>query len=667
MSNTLPFTINNGIPRPLGVSVIKDGFNFSIVSTKAKAIHLCLFSPDNPHKPLYEIPLDPQSNRTGYVWHIGLHQLPPGLLYLYRVDDLSTLLLDPYAKEVHTTNVWLCGGPEKKPYHPMGVVEPPSYFEWEKDRFPKLPLEDLVIYEMHVRGFTKHPSSGVSHPGTFLGVIEKIPHLLDLGINAVELLPIHEFNEHEYTHIDPLTKAPLCNFWGYSTVNFFSPMQRYASRGSIGAATTEFKQMVKELHKNGIEVILDVVFNHTAEGGINGPVLTFKGIDNALYYMLDGKGAYRDFTGCGNTVNCAHPIPMELILESLRYWVTEMHVDGFRFDLASIFMRDAEGQPMESSPIVNAISQDPLLAHTKLIAEPWDAVGLYQVGSFPHGERWSEWNGRYRDTIRRFIKGTGYKGDFSTNLCGSQDLYFKNWPCRSVNFITAHDGFTLSDLVTYSKKHNLDNGENNRDGTDHNESWNSGIEGPSTDKKIVQLRERQMRNFHLALMISRGIPMLLMGDEYAHTKRGNNNTWCQDNELNWFLWDQLQANADFYRFYKQLVQFRHQHPDLSKNAFYTTKDICWHGLEPFHVQWDKNDHFIACSLYDLYIAFNANHVGVTVQLPQIQNQYLWHWVVNTANPSPDDFQETYRADAMMASEYQMLPHSAIMLQMIKRG
>lgn len=654
-----PFPITPGKPEPLGISKQNNGVNFSLVSSQAQAVTLCLYSPEDCSKPLYEIVFNPQENRIGYVWHICLEQLPQHLLYRYCINNSSICVLDPYAKEVYTTHVWGTGGPKARPYTPFGVVDPAPLFDWEQDKAPQIALEDVILYEMHVRGYTQHPSSKVRYPGTFLGIVEKIPHLKELGVNAIELLPVHEFNECEYKQINPITKGPLCNYWGYSTVNYFSPMQRYATRTEQGLVITEFKTMVKELHRNGIEVILDVVFNHTAEGGEKGPVLSFKGIDLKTYYMVDSHGKYMDYTGCGNTFNCNFPVAATLILDSLRYWVTEMRVDGFRFDLASVLTRYTDGQPLELLSIVEQIAEDPILANTKLIAEPWDAVGLYQVGSFPHEHRWSEWNGRYRDVVRRFIKGTGRNGDFVTNLCGSEDMYYKESPCRSVNFITAHDGFSLADLVAFTHKHNQENGENNRDGFNNNESWNCGVEGPTTDKNILSLRQRQMRNFLLCLMISKGVPMILMGDEYAHTRKGNNNTWCQDNELNWFLWDSLQTNKDFYRYYRNLINFRQKHASLRENKFFTPEDITWHGMELLKPNWEGQ--FIAFSFDDLYFAFNAKNASVKVHMPTNQETTKWYWVVNTALPSPNDFIEEETSQPVKDLYYQMAPYSSIAL------
>lgn len=670
MISTLDLHISPGKPFPFGVSHPANGLNFAIAAKNAQKMSLCLFDDHQLDHPAKEIPLNPSLNRTGDVWHIQIQGLPPSTTYAYRIfsqsfPEKSLLLLDPYAKEVASPSSW--HSISSTPYRPLGKSVPPSNFDWQGDKPLKIPSKDLVIYEMHVRGFTQDQSSQVQYPGTFAGVVEKIPYLKQLGVNAVELLPIHEFNENEVPFINPKTKQKLVNYFGYSTVNFFSPMNRYAS----GQVIDEFKVMVRELHKNGIEVILDVVFNHTAEGDSKGSTFSFRGLNASAYYMIDPKGIYLNFSGCGNTVNSNHPWTRQLILESLRYWVTDMHIDGFRFDLASILTRSENGAPLAHAPIVDAISQDPILSQTKLIAEAWDAGGLYQVGGFYPGIRWSEWNGKYRDVIRRFIKGTpGNKTAFATALCGSQDIFgWRGSPQCSINFVTAHDGFSLADLVSYNKKHNEENGENNRDGFDHNESWNCGVEGPTKDKKIVHLREQQMRNFHLALMISQGIPMIVMGDEYAHTREGNNNTWCQDNQLNWFLWDQLKNTSGFHRFFQSLIHFRNAHPLLRNEEFLTDKDITWHGLFPCHPDWNNENHFVAFTLNDrgkpsLYTAFNASNAPQLLTFPSAEAGKHWMWVVNTSNSSPQDFFDEECRQKVLTSQYRIPAYSAILLEAV---
>jgi isoamylase len=663
-----------GFPQPLGATVCEQGINFALYAKEATAVNLCLF---DRGAPLQEIPLDPQQHKTGFVWHILVKNLPSPIAYAYRVDgptelfpflrfDKEILLMDPYAKEADSTIAW--GEAEK--YHPSGRVVPPLNFDWQGVRPPKLATQDLIIYEMHVRAFTQHPSSQVAHPGTFLGIIEKIPYLLEMGINAIELMPIQEFNENDVTFHNPVTKQRLYNFWGYSTVNFFSPMNRYSTQEEVGAATREFKTLVRELHRHGIEVILDVVFNHTAEGNQRGPILSFKGIANSTYYLLDSEGKYLNFSGCGNTVSCNQPIVSDLILDALRYWVLEMHVDGFRFDLASILSRDRQGQPLDRAPILERITDDPVLADIKLIAEPWDTGGLYQVGNFyPYNTRWSEWNGRYRDAVRRFIKGSpGTKGEFVGRLCGSQDLYSGRSPTCSLNLIVCHDGLTLQDLVSYNHKHNHENGEHNRDGSNDNDSWNCGHEGPTSQAKINTLRSKQKRNFHLALMVSLGLPMLFMGDEYGHTKKGNNNTWCQDNELNWFLWNQLSSDPGFKRFYFELIHFRKRHSLLRRNYFFTDKDVVWHGVEPLKPDWSPDNQLAAFTLIDhhvhqdLYILFNAHGNHSIVEFPEPPNGLTWHWIVNTSQPSPQDYYREEEAPQVGYLLYKVPAFSALLLK-----
>lgn len=664
------FTISKGNPYPLGATAIGNEINFAVASSSAETLSLCFFSSASLD-PVAEFPLVPATNKTGDVWHIAIGGVDPEMSYAYKVKsngaaDSFPLLLDPYAKGTTTSHAWQGGTDtkQKRPYRPYGTLPPQQPFDWENDVPPAIPLNQLIIYEMHVRAYTQDPSSGVAHPGTFLGVIEKIPHLVELGVNAVELLPVHEFDEGEYARTHP-GGPPLCNFWGYSTINFFSPMNRYASSNSLN----EFKSMVKELHKNGIEVILDVVYNHTGEGEASGPVYSYKGLDKASYYMLDGEGEYLNFSRCGNTFNANYPVAMELIIDSLRYWVAEMHVDGFRFDLASALTRRSDGHPLDSAPLIQAITEDPILSKVKLIAEPWDAAGLYQVGHFAKSSRWMEWNGKYRDCIRRFIKGVPWmSGEFATRICGSQDLYQKRGPCNSINFVTCHDGFSLEDLVSYNKKHNLDNGEKNNDGSNDNESWNCGVEGPTTNHKILDIRERQKKNFLVALFLSQGVPMVTMGDEYGHTKKGNNNTWCQDNPLNWFQWKQLHSNQAFARFFRLMLRFRKENPALWRSTFLTGRDIDWHSIEPHQPDWNSNIPFVAFTLKDprherdIYVAFNSQAHAQTIELPHPPYSKSWRWVVNTSNPSPEDIFDSHESPILQGNTYKMAAYSSIVLR-----
>jgi isoamylase/glycogen operon protein len=679
------FHCSRGDPQPFGATVQRDGMNFALYAPKATQVILSLFQPETLDL-LQEIPLDPVGNKTGDIWHVLIHNLPDNLFYAYRVDGVSDpnngrlynkaeYLFDPYAKELSTTNEWRkCShypADVTPPYRPLGALMTDHTFDWDDDKPLNHPIQSLILYEMHVRGFTEHESSGINNRGTYLGILEKLQYLKELGINALELMPVFEFNELDYAKTNPVTHDRLYNYWGYMTVNFFSPMNRFATKEKIGTAINEFKTLVKGCHEQGIEVILDVVFNHTGEGNQQGPILSYKGIANDIYYILDKNKGYANYSGTGNTFNCNHPVVRQLIVDSLRYWVSEMHVDGFRFDLGSIFYRDRQGEPMGLPPIVEEITDDPILSKVKLISEPWDAGGLYQVGGFfPSSDRWAEWNGRYRDCIRRFFNGShASKGELATRISGSQDLYGQGRsPCNSINFVISHDGFTLKDLVSYSRKHNEANGENNQDGSNHNDSWNCGAEGETINDKINALRERQMRNFHLVLMVSQGVPMICMGDEYGHTKKGNNNTWCQDNTLNWFLWDQLHTHSSFFRFYKLMIHFRKNHPLLKRATFLTEKDIIWHGIKPLNPLWEANDQFLAFQLVDsdtqqdLYVAFNASKQKLNVELPHPPEGKRWHWVAETCAPPPFDFIEDPTTKPQDDHMIKMISHSAVILK-----
>lgn len=671
-------TYTKGLPFPLGVTLTKNGIHFALnTEENIQKVELHLYTFDSAKKtafPLKNIFLDPLIHKTGNTWHILVDDIAPPFLYRYLIQNpfYKDFVIDPYAKNVMTTHSWgeiHSSDRDKTCYQPFGVVIDDE-FNWEEDQPLKIDSQDLIIYEMHVRGFTKHPSSRVPHPGTYMGIIEKIPHLLELGINAVELMPLHEFNELEYAQSLLKYKRVLYNYWGYSPVQFFAPMNRYATTSELGASSREFKTLVKALHKNGIEVFLDVVFNHTAEGNAFGPVYSYRGLDDQAYYIKNAYGEYANYTGCGNTFNVNHPWCQDLILDCLRYWATEMHVDGFRFDLASIFFRGTEGEPLSFSPLAERISEDPLLANVKLIAEPWDAVGMYQVGSFltQNTTRWAEWNGKWRDTVRRFIKGDSYvKGEFATRLCGSEDIYnFTNrTPLQSFHFVTTHDGFTLQDLVSYNHKHNEVNGEQNRDGINHNDSWNCGEEGATDDPDILFIREKQKRNFHIAQMLSQGVPTLLMGDEYGHSKKGNNNTWCQDNELNWFLWDELSKNADWLRFYKLLIHFRKHHSLLRKGVFLTEQDITWVGADSLIPDWDVDDRFIGFILRneqeEIYVAFNASEEDVTVLLPAPTLTKRWKLIAKTDELPPFDIYDEENAPELNKGVIELQKYSSLLL------
>ncbi|MFA6915926.1 MAG: isoamylase [Parachlamydiales bacterium] len=645
--------ISTGVPYPFGTQLTKSGINFALTSKPATNVTLCLFEV-NSFQQIATITLDPKVNKTGNIWHVEVGGIPLPVVYGWRINgpvgpgkryrfDYSKVLLDPYAKAVYNRNAW--GQSAEEPL--LGVVTEAKPYDWEGDKPLNIPSEKLIIYEMYLRGFTQDTSSGVQEKGTYRGLIDKIPYLKDLGINAVEFLPIHVFDECLNPFCDPVTKKPLLNVWGYSSLNYFSPMQKFAFDQSPGGALNEFKDMVKALHKAGIEVILDVVYNHTGEGAYGDPPLTFKGIDYSAYYMLDANNEPLDYTGCGNSVSSNHPVTKEMIIESLRYWVREMHVDGFRFDLASVLYRGRYGAIMSNPPVIDGISEDPLLGQTKLIAEPWDAVGMYQVGEFyPKEPRWSEWNGRYRDCVRGFLNGFHTnKGEFATRISGSQDLYNHRKPYCSLNFVTCHDGFTLKDLVSYGQKHNLANGEDNRDGTNDNLSNNYGVEGPTENPEIAEIRLKQRKNFITILLLSQGIPMLYMGDEYGHTKKGNNNTYPQDNELNWFEWDVLEKEKGFYRFVKQMISFRKRHSRLQKEAFLTDKDISWHGIKPMYQAWDSPDPLIAFTLYNhltqehIYVAINMRTEKALITLPEPPEDFQWHLLVDTSLDSPQDIIE----------------------------
>jgi isoamylase len=628
------FETATGEPSPLGVTKLDTGVNFAFHSSADEDVSVVLFAPGEK-TPFAHFTLDPAVNRTDQVWHIEIKKL--NCTFDYGIQIGKELLLDPYATCVNTSHEW--SSPTYAERKPLGRHQNNATpFDWENDTPPMIPYQNLVIYEMHVRSYTLDPSSHVKNPGTFLGMIEKIPHLKELGVNAVELLPIFEFNECENPRVDPQTGKKLCNYWGYSTVNFFSLMNRYGT-------SDEFKTLVKELHKNGIEVILDVVYNHTAEGNEEGPNYSFRGLDDKSYYILGPDGEYYNYTGCGNTFNCNNPIVSDLIVDSLRYWVNEMHIDGFRFDLASILTRNEQGHPLQDPPVVRRIAEDPLISNAKLIAEAWDAAGLYQVGNFPSYGRWAEWNGKYRDIVRKFMKGTdGNAGPFAGVVTGSQDLYnYEGKPYFSINFITAHDGFSLRDLVSYNHKHNLANGENNQDGANDNESWNCGHEGPTNNTKILMFRQRQMKNFVVALMVSVGTPMMLMGDEYGHTNGGNNNTWCQEGPINDFLWSELDQEKELFRFFKSMIAFRKNNPMLRRTEFLQTEDVDWHGLNPFEPDWSPASRFVAYTLKDkakgnhIYIAFNATNIRPTVHLPPAPENKKWYRIVDTALDAPNDY------------------------------
>ncbi len=683
------FKIEKGSPHPLGATPNENGVNFSIFSEHATAVELLLFENHDDLKPIQIIDLDPRVNKTYHFWHVYVRGVPLGTHYAYRIDgpqdfsaghrfDKQKILIDPYAKGINKT-LWQRGNScvpgDNLATSMRGVVIDTANYDWEGDKPLNHLMSETIIYEMHVGGFTKSSTANVKHPGTFSAMIEKIPYLKELGITAVELLPIFEFDDTEVRYVN---EQPLTNYWGYSTMGFFSPHSSYCTNPEEGSHVQEFRDMVKALHQAGIEVILDVVFNHTDEGNHQGPVFSFKGIDNSLYYYLvpNDKRYYYDYTGCGNTFNCNHPIAEKFILDCLKYWVKELHIDGFRFDEGSVLARGEDGTPLEHPPIIWAIELEEMLADSKVIAEAWDAAGLYQVGYFP-GYRWAEWNGRYRDTVRRFVRGdAGIISELASRISGSADLYQTrgHLPVNSVNFITAHDGFTLNDLVSYNYKHNEANGEGNRDGIDDNLSWNSGAEGETNDSAINSLRERQIKNFATILLLSQGVPMLVMGDEVRRSQKGNNNAYCQDNDLSWFDWSLLEKHSDIFRFWKLMIDFRKSHSTIHRSRFFTgalnkrgLKDITWHGCQLDNPDWnDPNARALAFTLggfndeADIHVMMNMYWEKLEFEIPLLKAR-RWFRAVDTANQSPDDISEPNKEVLIKANTYLLEPRSIVVL------
>ncbi|WP_144867403.1 glycogen debranching protein GlgX [Hyella patelloides] len=677
---------------PLGATVYPNGVNFCVFSQNASAIELLLFDTAETEQATQTIKLDPSENKTYYYWHVFVTGIKAGQIYAYRAYgefspeighrfDGTKVLLDPYSKAIvgdefynrasATTPGDNCAEAIK------GVVVDTSTYDWEGDRHPRIPYSTSVIYEMHVNGFTRHPNSGISQSkrGTYAGLIEKIPYLKQLGITAVELLPVHQF--------DPQDVRPgLKNYWGYSTISFFAPHRGYSSRRDRLGAVDEFRDMVKALHKEGIEVILDVVFNHTAEGNHQGPTISFRGLDNQTYYILEDENPahYKNYSGCGNTFKGNDPIVARLIIDSLRYWVSEMHVDGFRFDLASILSRDTFGEPIEDAgtlKILSLIESDPFLAGTKLIAEAWDAAGLYHVGKFvAHADWFSEWNGPFRDDIRRFVKSDrGSVNALAARILASPDIYSRldTDINRCVNFITCHDGFTLNDLVSYNHKHNLENKEENCDGANDNYSWNCGVEGATHNQAIEQLRSSQIKNFLTILFMSQGTPMLLMGDEVRRTQLGNNNAYCQDNNLNWFDWNLVDKQDNLLRFVTGLIHFIQglaifRQEEFLEVAHASSKPhLIWHGQHLGEPDWSEDAHYLAFSLSHpeskehLHIILNAYWKPLKFELPPVKTGNHWHRIVDTALAAPDDFAELKNAVAVNQNHYLVAPRSSVVL------
>jgi isoamylase len=677
---------------PLGATAYPNGVNFCVFSKNCDALELLLFDDANDPRPARVIRLDPKQNKTFYYWHVFVPGIGAGQLYDYRAYgpfipeegyrfDGSKVLLDPYTRAVVLGKKYSREAairPGDNCAQAMKSVVVDSYlYDWEGDTPLHYPYAGTLIYELHVGGFTRNPNSGVAaaRRGTYAGVVEKTPYLKDLGVNAIELLPVQQFDEQD-------APQPHKNYWGYSPVAFFAPHSTYSSRRDPLGPVDEFRDMVKAFHRAGIEVILDVVFNHTAEGDHTGPMFSFRGLENRAYYIFDAnKFAYANYSGCGNTVNTNHSITRRLIVDCLRYWVADMHVDGFRFDLASVMARDEFGQPLKNPPILWEIESDPVLAGTKIIAEAWDATGLYQVGSFV-GHRWAEWNGQFRDDVRRFVKSENDTvARMALRIAGSPDVYPQpnREPNRSINFITCHDGFTLNDLVSYNDKHNETNGENNRDGTNDNLSWNCGVEGPTDDPAIEALRLRQIKNLLAILLVSQGTPMLLMGDEVRRTQRGNNNAYCQDNELSWFDWSGLKKHAGLLRFVRGLIHFTQSHEVFHEERFWTTPEkrreahITWHGTNLGQLDWRNESHSLSFTLHrpesgdHLHIMLNAHWQPLTFELPPLPFDEHWYRVVDTAQPSPDDFCDPGAMPPVYGIRYQVEARSSVILLAGKEG
>ncbi len=677
------FEIKRGHPWPLGATLVRKGVNFAVISGSAKMVYLVIYGKCS-NNPIIEFPLDPRINKTGDIWHAHITGLNPLISYAYRVfadDHFRTngvLVLDPYAKATCGGELW--GHPKtiikkgkKTPFRLSTIVD--DSFDWERDQPLNRPLEESIIYEMHVRGYTQHSSSKVKKPGTFAGIVEKIPYLKELGITAVELMPVTDFDELGNERINPITGDKLKNYWGYDPISFFALKSAYAHDSTPGGALIEFKKMVKALHKAGIEVILDIVYNHTAEGNEQGEIFNFKGLDRDTYYLFDKKKRhYLNFSGCGNTVNCNHPVVRSMIIDSLRYLVTELHVDGFRFDLASILSRGPNGEVLSDPPILERIALDPVLTGTKIIAEAWDAAGLYQVGDFPHWQRWMEWNGKFRDDVRCFIKGNeGMVPLLAKRLSGSSDLYEDDGrePFHSVNFISCHDGFPLNDLVVYKTKQNLANGEQNRDGENNNNTNNFGIEGPASDPEIIRVRKRQVKNYVTILMLSQGVPMFHSGDEFGRTQGGNNNAYCQDNKISWLDWSLAKKNKGLLRFFKLLIAFRKNHSSLRRSQFSvkTIKGIpemSWHGTKINSADWSKKSKTLGLFLAgqhkkekDIYIMINGDFKKHLFELPKAPKQKKWHLFLNTFNDAPKDIFDNKKFELLADQRYYPLENRSI--------
>lgn len=655
------FQVRPGFFLDFGATVIPGGVNFTIQSHKATSCELLLFHRE-AEEPFAVLPF-PDNYRIGFCYSMIVFGLDiEEFEYAYRLDgpydekkglrfDRTKILLDPYARAVTGQSHW---GHKNNPQHGYRARVVHSNFDWGQQRHTSIPMEDLIIYELHVRGYTKDASSGVKHPGTFDGLKEKIPYLKDLGVNAVELMPVFEFDEMRDARL--IDENLLLDFWGYNPVSFFAPNTSYSSSKEYNREGMELKSLIKGLHDQNMEVILDVVFNHTAEGNEFGPSFSFKGFDNQIYYMLTPDGHYYNFSGCGNTLNCNHPVVQNMILDCLRYWVIEYRVDGFRFDLASILGRNQDGTPLHQPPLLRSLAFDSILGNVKLIAEAWDAGGLYQVGSFPSWKRWAEWNGRYRDDMRRFLKGDDFLSQAAARrITGSPDLYDPVFRGRnaSVNFLTCHDGFTLYDLYSYNEKHNEANGWGNTDGADDNNSWNCGVEGDTTDPSVLALRRKMMMNACAVLMCSRGTPMFLAGDEFADTRYGNNNPYCQDNLISWLDWSLLEKNRALYEFFRYMIHFRKAHACIRKDlepSYLGFPSMSLHGLTPWKPDLPESSH-TACVLFSgyddslhkedlVFLAVNTHWCSAALTLPQLPDGYTWKIAVNTGDKKQQTFTDS---------------------------
>jgi isoamylase len=692
--------IQSGTPLPIGGPHQQgDGIGFALFSRHATGIRLEFYQHPDDSSPNRIIVLDPLRHRTGDIWHVWVRGIAVGQLYGYRIEgpyqpedghrfNPYKLLLDPYARAIAGVVNWDFSAArgydsssaladlsmstvDNAGTTPKCIVTRDN-FDWEMDCAPKHSASDMVIYETHVRGFTIHPSSKAVRPGTFAGLIEKIPYLQDLGVTAIELMPVLEFNENESQLLNPITGEKLKNYWGYNPVAYFAPKQSYSFGGSQWQQVVEFREMVKAFHRAGIEVILDIVLNHTAESNQLGPTICLRGIENSIFYMLqeNQRRYYRDFTGVGNTLNTNHPVVREFVTSVLRYWVMHMHVDGFRFDLASVLGRDQHGNILRDAPLLESIAEDPILRDVKIIAEAWDAGGAYQVGDFST-KRWTEWNGRFRDDVRRFwIGDAGMMGTFANRICGSSDLYRNSGkgPASSLNFVTCHDGFTLNDLVSYKQKHNSENAEFDRDGTDANYSDNCGVEGPSQDPAVESLRIRLIKNFLLTLFVSRGVPMLLGGDEFRRTQRGNNNAYCQDNEVSWFDWNLLETHKEIHRFTKGMIAFRRAHSVLRGEDFYTDADIKWFAPDGAVPDWaDQRQKSFACLILgrtepDLFLLFNTDTNPVDFIIPVSPAGKIWRLAIDASRTAPDDLFDPGKEPSMQGQNTLRLePRSSAIL------